>query len=410
MFKNSDEVIACIEERTKNRNYGLANFEAYMNTCGNPQLKLKCIHVAGTNGKGSTTNYLRSMLQSAGYKVGTFTSPYLETHLDRIRINDSFIEDQAIVDYANNHYDTWMEHDLSMFEIDMYMAVRYFLENNVDIAIFEVGLGGRLDATNIIKPMISVITNIGLDHMQYLGNTYESIAKEKGGIIKTATPLVTGEIKQSCLDVFEGICKTTGSELIRVKQPTNIKYHQSNSTLSFDYQQYNDLTISSLAKYQCYNASCALATILKLQELQLIKITEDKIRLGLLQGVWKGRFEVVSTNPLIIIDGAHNNQGISALVESLPIFKDVHIIFSALKDKSTDDMMELLLQACSDITVTEFEFYRAQTATLLAKDFPVKIEPNWKKAIEEAYNLDRTTIITGSLYFISQVREYIKQR
>ena len=163
-FQQADAVIRIIEQR-KNRGYGLEHFKQYMASLGNPQNQLKSIHIAGTNGKGSTTNDIRSILQTAGYKVGSFTSPYMITHLDRIRINDQDIREDAFVDIANRYYDSWMEWDLSMFEIDMCIAVIYYLEEAVDFCVFETGLGGRLDATNILIPLVSVITNIGMDHM-----------------------------------------------------------------------------------------------------------------------------------------------------------------------------------------------------------------------------------------------------
>ena len=201
MFQNSEEVITYITSRTKSK-YGLSAFKEYMRSMGNPQYRLSCVHIGGTNGKGSTTDFLRSILQTAGYTVGTFTSPHLESHHDRIRINDVPISDEDLVAYANRYSEDWDKYGITMFEIDMFLSVMYFLEHKADIVLYEVGLGGELDATNIIDPLVSVITTIGYDHMDYLGNTIEEIAGAKAGIIKPNRPLITHERKSSCLQVF----------------------------------------------------------------------------------------------------------------------------------------------------------------------------------------------------------------
>ena len=194
-FTSYQEVVDFIASQ-KDRVYSLDNFKRFMNDLHNPQLLLNCVHIGGTNGKGSTTNYIKEVLKEAKYKVATFTSPALYSRLDIIRINDQFIDDQTMVKYANRYVDTWLEYEISMFEIEVFIAIMYFIEQNVDLAIFEVGLGGLLDATNIITPLVAVNTNIGLDHIDYLGNTYESIALNKAGIIKDGVDYITGETKE----------------------------------------------------------------------------------------------------------------------------------------------------------------------------------------------------------------------
>ncbi|UTY38857.1 Mur ligase family protein [Allocoprobacillus halotolerans] len=177
----------------KQRVYALDNFRHFMQDMGTPQILLKTIHIGGTNGKGSTTNYMRSVLQKAGYKVATFTSPVLVTRLEIMRINDQHIQEDEIITYANRYMDLWLEYELSMFEIEVFIAIMFFIKHRVDFAIFEVGLGGELDATNIVSPLICANTNIGLDHIDYLGDTYEKIARTKAGIVKEGIPFVTGE-------------------------------------------------------------------------------------------------------------------------------------------------------------------------------------------------------------------------
>ena len=175
MFKTTHDFIDYCTNRMNKGRFNLDHFKALLEKLGNPQLKLKTVHIAGTNGKGSTTDYLRSILQTAGYKVGTFTSPHLEVHNDRIRINNVYISDEELLEYGNRFYTLIEENELSMFEIDTLIAIYYFCEKNVDIALFEVGLGGRLDATNVILPLVSLITSIGYDHMDILGHTLEEI-------------------------------------------------------------------------------------------------------------------------------------------------------------------------------------------------------------------------------------------
>lgn len=399
-FQSADEVITLIEGR-KNNHKGLEKFSKALKEKDNPQLKLNCVHIGGTNGKGSTTDYLRSILQQAGYRVGTFTSPYLEVHNDRIRINNEFISDEELLDLANETVDLWEQYDLSMFEIDMLLACLYFLRHEVDIALFEVGMGGRLDATNVVDPLFSVITSIGLDHMEFLGNTHAMIAKEKAGIIKYGKDCITAETREDCLSVFERACRQQGSKLIGCHDIMNLHVEEG---VSFDYRSFKEIKLRSKASYQAYNAALAIEAALKLKELGY-RISEQVITQGLAATFWKGRFEQVHTHPDVYIDGAHNEQGIRALVDAARIFPKVKILFSALKDKNTNAMIEQLLTLSDDLTICEFDFYRAANAEKLAEGYPVKIVKDYRQAIDECLNGDDIVLITGSLYFISLVRE-----
>ena len=402
MFKSVEEVYAFIDSQN-DRVYALDGFKKYMDSIGNPQLKLKCIHIGGTNGKGSTTNYLKSILVQQGYKIGTFTSPFLEKPQDQIRINDEFIEDQFIINLANDHMDEWMKAEISKFEIEVYIAIEYFNYNHIDYAIFEVGLGGELDATNIVYPLVAVNTNIGLDHISFLGDNYESIAKTKAGIVKVGVDYITGETKEECLTIFKEICDKNQASLIQVKKATNI---QKTPFVSFDYKHHH-YELSTIATYQVKNASLALEIVDYLKNKKQVCIEDEAIFLGLKEAVWKGRFEIMQTHPLVIIDGAHNNDGILAFIDAAKDLKDVKVIFTALKDKSTDEMMRLLLTLTNDIVVTEFDFYRSQSAKLLANGFNVKVDEDWQHAIDEGLKHQGTLLITGSLYFISRVRKYL---
>lgn len=404
-FMKTEEFIAYIEARITKGRFGFEHFKASMNELGNPQNDIKCVHIAGTNGKGSTTNYLRSILQEAGYRVGTFTSPHLIVHNDRIRINDVFISDEDLLEYGNRFYDFIEFHNLSMFEIDMLIASTYFKEQNVDFALYEVGLGGRLDATNVVTPLLSIITTIGFDHMELLGNTLKLIAGEKAGIIKQNVPLLTAEPKKSCLSVFERICTEKQAPLMKLSKITKLK---ASSGLSY---RYHNLVIhlNTMALYQIKNSATALEAALILRNIG-VEISDEAIIEGLANAQWKGRFEKVSDDPLIILDGAHNSHGIAALKESVKhLPKPIFVVFSALKDKETDKMISQMLDVTTHLIVTEFDFYRASTVDLLAKDFPVDKIKDPKKAIQNGIRRSRggTLLITGSLYFISEVRQRI---
>ena len=406
IFKSSQEVIALIEQKKRN-GIALSQLRKYMENLNNPQLQLSCIHVGGTNGKGSTTSILASVLKEAGYKVGTFTSPYLETHHDRIRINDVFIDEESIVKYANAHYERWVEYDLSMFEIDMVIATLYFVEHNVDYAIFEVGLGGTQDATNIIDPLVSVITNIGKDHMEFLGDSYKEIAQAKAGIIKANKALITSETKKECLEVFEAKCAIENAKMITIKQPTNVVV---DTCLHFDYHNFKNIQQPTLASYQAINTALAMETLLYLRSLHVVQFSDEQLRNAIALTKWKGRFEVICEKPMIIIDGAHNEEGIAALAKACEVFSHVKILFTALQDKPYQKMLNQLFKVSNDICVCEFDFYRAQTAKEIAKGFPVRIIEDYREAIttlSQELKTDEVLIICGSLYFISDVRAYL---
>lgn len=391
----------------KSRVYELNHFKKLMKYMGCPQNLLKSIHICGTNGKGSTTNYVRSVLENHGYKVATFTTPVLTTRLEVMRVNQVPINENRFLEYANKYMSLWLEYELSVFEIEVFIAIMYFIECHVDFAIFEVGLGGELDATNIIQPIVCANTNIGMDHTEYLGNTYADIAKAKAGIIKDGIAFITGEKKQECIEVFQMIAKQHQSPLLFVKAIENKKQQQGK--VSFDYCQ-EHVVLDIPAIYQCENCALAMEILYFLHEKKYIQLNRKIMLNSLKTTIWQGRFEIMHYDPLIIIDGAHNAQGMDAFCKSARAYQNIKVIFSALKDKDTHSMIRDLLQITNDITVCEFNFYRAQTAKKLAENFPVKIEKNWRYAIDEAYHHKGTVFITGSLYFISQVRAYLVEK
>lgn len=406
-FQKAEDVIAIIEQR-KNRGYGLDHFKQYMASLGNPQNRLRSIHIAGTNGKGSTTNDIRSILQAAGYKVGSFTSPFMITHLDRIRINNQDIREEAFLGITNRYYDSWMEWDLSMFEIDMCIAVFYYLEEQVGFCVFETGLGGRKDATNILQPLVSVITNIGMDHMEFLGDTLEKIAKEKAGIVKEGIDLITAEDKECCLQVFQKHTASAHAQCIKIGEISNIQ--ETADGLSFDYGNVKDVALFGKARYQCRNAALAIEVCLYLQRQGHLRLTEAQLRAGLHQAVWIGRFETISKEPLIILDGAHNADGIHALCETLKQMEDVQVLFSVLKDKNFEAMLQELETVCGEILVVPFYNERALDVRLLEGRKHIHLMESYERAIPHALQKVKPLVITGSLYFISDVRKYLIEK
>jgi len=391
-------------EGRRSQGRGIENFKNYLETIGNIQQQLVCVHIAGTNGKGSVLNDMRSVLQEAGYRVGTFSSPYLETHYDRIRINDEFIPEEAFLRYYDRCHEGWYAYHLSSFEIDTVIAFLYFYEQKIDICLIEAGIGGRYDCTNVIQPLVSVITNIGRDHMEYLGNTITDIAWQKGGIIKTNTPLVCAEKKAEAYQVLKAICEQQQAPMIETKEIKAIK--RQDQELSFYYDRYA-VTLTQPAYYQAENCACAIEALQLLTKQYHFHISDQQLLQGLKKAKWKGRFEKVWDHPVVILDGAHNEAGITALKETIQDMGKVRILFSALKDKDTKRMLELLCSCSDEVIVSEFAFMRCQKAKELAKGFPVHIDPDYRHAIQTAMQ-DQSTplIITGSLYFISAVRAF----
>ncbi len=401
MFVKYDEFVRFMENQ-KDRVYSLDNFKKYMQDQNNPQFKLSCIHVGGTNGKGSTTNYIKDVLVSSGYRIGTFISPHLINRLDIIQINNVSINESRILEIANRNVEKWLEYKLSIFEIEMCISVLYFLEEEVDFVLYEVGLGGTLDATNIIKPLLSVNTNVMMDHIEFLGDTYCSIASNKAGIVKETVPYITGEKKQECIDIFNDICKKKNSELILTKEITNIKY----SPTSYNYRGYQ-VKLSAIAKYQVYNSALAIEVLIQGRNRNFFHFEDETMLKSIELSSWKGRFEIINKNPLIIIDGAHNKEGIEAFVESAKDYEDIKIIFGAFKDKDHQSMLQCLQAICEDITVCSFEHERSASVKQLQRVKGVKVSKSYKASIDEAMMQDKILFITGSLYFISLVRAYI---
>lgn len=296
-----------------------------------PEQYFRSIHIAGTNGKGSTSHMLASVLQEAGYKVGLYTSPHLKDFRERIKINGKDVSQEFVVKFINQNLSFFKENQLSFFEMTVGMAFDYFKKQNVDIAIIEVGLGGRLDSTNIITPEISVITNIGFDHLQFLGNTYEDIAAEKAGIIKPKVPAVIGETQQETKDVFLKKAEINISEIYFADQLIKQKFE---SDLKGSYQKHNIKTV--------------VQTISVLNNQKRFFVSSEHLNYGLKNVVnntgLKGRWQILQEQPKVICDTAHNKEGLSYVMKQLENedFNILHIIFGVVNDKDLDSILPLL--------------------------------------------------------------------
>ncbi|PIF60777.1 MULTISPECIES: folylpolyglutamate synthase/dihydrofolate synthase family protein [unclassified Flavobacterium] len=295
-----------------------------------PQEKLKCIHVAGTNGKGSTSHMLASILQEAGYKVGLYTSPHLKDFRERIKINGKDISEEFVTDFINEHKSFFESNDMSFFEMTVGLAFDYFAKEKVDIAVIEVGMGGRLDATNIITPLVSVITNIGLDHTQFLGNTLEAVAFEKAGIIKPNIPVIIGEYTPETKPVFLAKAKECNSEIYFAADLISETYP-------------SDL----IGDYQIHNKKTVLQTITVLNSQSEFKITPENTKFGLLNVVkntgLQGRWQQLNEFPKVICDTAHNKNGLEIVLNQIQKedFDTLHIVLGVVNDKDLDEILPL---------------------------------------------------------------------
>lgn len=320
----------------------LTNSIAFSKHLDRPESKYACIHVAGTNGKGSTSHMIASVLQSAGYKVGLYTSPHLKDFRERIRVNGKMIGEEEVVDFVERNRGFLEEHQLSFFELTVGMAFDHFARQQVDIAVVEVGLGGRLDSTNIIKPVVSVITNIGLDHTQFLGDSLPQIAFEKAGIIKPEIPVVIGEFQAETLPVFEELAEERKATLYIANQLSDFKSQEDSAV--FDTDLFGD--------YQKKNVQTALKTLDVLKD-QGYELSDAEIRNGLLKVVrntgLKGRYQVLQTNPKVICDTAHNREGLELVLDQL--MKEgaerYHFVLGVVNDKDLSTVLPLFPKSAS---------------------------------------------------------------
>ncbi len=391
---------------------------------GHPHHKFKTIHVAGTNGKGSVSHMLTSILQEAGYKTGLYTSPHLKDFRERIRINGQMISEETVVNWVDQFVKNNSPRKISpsFFELTVAMAFDYFAQQNVDIAIIEVGLGGRLDSTNIITPEVSVITNIGFDHTNLLGNTLEEIAREKAGIIKKGIPVVIGQKQKETQKVYEDKASVGSSPLFFADEELHINY----SMIGIDGKQimnvnsgnrilFPDLKLDLLGTYQRKNVPAVLKVIELLQSKQWV-IKEKHIYEGLancsLNTGLLGRWQILRNNPLVVCDTGHNEDGIRAIVEQIKntAYKKLHMVFGTVGDKDPEAILKLLPQDAI-YYFTKSSIPRAMDEKILAEKakkagLKGKTYPTVKSAFDAALaNADSNDLvfIGGSTFIVAEI-------
>jgi dihydrofolate synthase/folylpolyglutamate synthase len=406
----------------------LANSFQLMEIMGDPKEKFRTVHVAGTNGKGSTSAFLASMLMAAGYRVGLYTSPHLVSFAERIRINNVPIPEAKVVELAQrvrdgsrgiNAADGSGPLNPTFFEVTTAIAFAYFAEEDVDIAVIETGMGGRLDATNVITPLVSIITNIDLEHTEFLGDTLERIAAEKAGIVKPGVPVVTGAIQPEALVVIERKARATGSRVYLLSKnfmPANVKPGRSQR---FDYRgiktSYDALTINMLGRHQVDNACQALAAVECLRDAG-VAVEESALRRGLEQARWEGRMELVAERPDIYLDGAHNPASAQRLAATLrdlkPSYRKLVLVIGILGDKDFRGIVGALVPFADRVVVTKPQYARALDVQTLASEVR-KLHGSVASAgtIGEAIGMardgaasDDLILATGSLYVVGDAR------
>ena len=392
----------------KSRHHGLQTLRDALHETGDVQNRIRCIHVAGTNGKGSVSHFLASILQEAGYKVGLYTSPHLVDFRERIRINGEMIPQQEVVDFVERNRQLFADLKLSFFEMTVGMAFDYFAQEKVDIAVVEVGMGGRLDSTNVILPELSVITNIGLDHTQFLGDTLEKIAVEKAGIIKDGVPVVVGETQPETEPVFRRIATEHFAPITFADQHYVID----------DISRYTE---ELTGEYQKKNIATVLEAVEVLNSCSRFTISNSQLQRGLSRVVTNthlhGRWQTIGTDPLTICETAHNEPGIRAMMDKLKSmdFKQLHLVYGCVNDKDFRSILHLLVAQFTSSNF-QFSFYftqpsvprRLPVADLQAAAGEMGIEGpgygNVKEAIAAARKVaghDDPVLVTGSIFLVA---------
>ena len=365
------------------------------------------VHIAGTNGKGSTTYYLSSVLKAANYKVGTFISPYFYKPNEMIKINGVDIPDDKFNAIFDEYEKAFKKYDLSEFEIETFIAFKYFMDEKCDICVIECGMGGEYDATNIFEPILSIITTVSLEHTDVLGRSLSEIAAHKSGIIYENIPVLLGKIKDEALDTIADIAREKEAPINRIGEIAN--YDLLEHGIRFDYDVFKDIIISSDAIYSIVDATIALEAVKTLKE--KYDISEEAIKEGMKEVVIPARLETINEHPRLIVDGAHNVEGIETLVDSYTKkYPGVmtHIVFACFRDKNITNMLPKVGLAGDEVILTTFDHPRARTYEdyfLFAADY--RFEEDHValiKSLMEQYP-DDNILVTGSLAFAALVKK-----
>lgn len=400
---------------------GLERMKILMKLLDNPQDRLKVIHVAGTNGKGSTCAMIESILRNSNYSTGLYTSPHLNRYNERIKINNIDISDSDFAQIATKVANVCsnMETHPSIFEFLTAIAFCYFESHSLDFVIMEVGLGGRFDSTNIIKsPILSIITSISIDHVQYLGNTVEQISKEKGGIIKKNCTVVLCFNPHTVYNIISDICKQKDSKLyFNHNLDINIKSMNLNKmvfSIKSDYYEYQNIILNMIGEYQVYNAATALTAIEALKDM---RFNINDCLYGLEKAFWAGRMELVSISPSILLDGAHNIDGINMLIKYIKNYlsnKKITLLIGILKDKQYLKMINNISNIADRLVITQVPNSRTvlleDLSDICVDNTKLYLEKNVSKALSIAKSITKQNeiiICSGSLYLIGYLRNLI---
>jgi len=408
---------------------GLENATEFLSRIGNPQDDFRSIHVTGTNGKGSVCAFTSDILRQHGLKVGLYTSPHLVDFRERIKVNGQEIPEDDVVRLATElrgHMESMAsensEKQLTFFEFTTGLAFKYFSEQKVDMVVAEVGMGGRLDATNVLRPDVAAITRIGLEHTNYLGATIPEIAREKAGIIKDGANVITCERKPEALSVIRNACDKKGVKLRKIDADFEIdNVTQSLRGTSFDYagvRAIDALRTRLLGKYQAENAAAAVAIIEELAT-RGISVSEEEIRNGLEETKWPGRLDIISEKPLVIFDGSHNPDGVGTTVRVLDELKVTPLtyVLGCMDDKDARGMVRAIAPSASKIICTQTGYKRALPADKLAAIVSEEFQGPQEKIeySKEAFGEGIDSIsggglcVIGSLYLVGEAIQWWKE-
>jgi dihydrofolate synthase/folylpolyglutamate synthase len=395
---------------------GLENITNFLQHIDNPQSKLKTIHVAGSNGKGSTASFIASILIEKGYNVGLYTSPHFVKFNERIMINGKYITDDFVAEFIDKHSGWIDQHHLTFFEVTTAMAFEYFKLAEVDYAVIETGLGGRLDATNVINPIACVITSISLEHTNILGDKIEQIAYEKGEIIKSGAKTFIGLLPETAIKLIEKKCNAVNSEMFCLEE--YIIEKNDHIELYTEELEFDDWVVPLRGKYQKYNAALASLTVAKTFDIDDPSVITNGIKNVVKNTRLQGRYETVNNKPKIILDSAHNPDGIKSFIEEFR--KERHsynkslLLFGAMKDKNIDEMLFLIQDDFDEIYFTEISTERTATLQQLKEIADkAKIKFSKVKNISEFLNNYLTgeenncLVITGSMYLLGDVKSIL---
>lgn len=417
-FKNYDEALSYLYNLERfGIKLDLSNITSLENRLGNPHLKFPSIHIAGTNGKGSAAAMIHSILCESGYKVGLYTSPHLVDFRERIKIRQDLIEKDFILDFIQKLKDEIDKNGYTFFEVTTALAFKYFAQKKVDVAVVETGLGGRLDATNVINPLISIITNIGMEHTEHLGDTIPQIAREKAGIIKSGVPTISAVTQPEAQKVIRAVCSEKNSDLTVVQEDSSYTVLDSSiDGSSFNYLSdscnYENLQLNLAGEHQVINATICLTAIQKLKELGW-RIDEQAIRDGLKKVNWRARLEIFKKEPLVLLDVAHNPAGMQTLIHTLDqLFpeKKIIFIFGVMEDKDYRLMLKEMCRKAKFVVLTKPDYKRsaepeALEETLKQTNTPYEIIPLVKQAYLFALKCARSEdiiCITGSHFTVGE--------